>query len=79
LLLAYQGFERGVATFYDLPGIPETRTYNSLLQLTRDTVRGVMDMQYNYTALEKGTSMIRACQGKTEISLHFLEESPEAL
>jgi hypothetical protein len=21
LLLAYQGFERGVATFYDLPGI----------------------------------------------------------
>jgi hypothetical protein len=22
LLLAYQGFERGVATFYDLPGIP---------------------------------------------------------
>jgi hypothetical protein len=29
--------------------------------------------------MEKGTSMIRACQGKTEISLHFLEESPEAL
>jgi hypothetical protein len=22
LLLAYQGCERGVATFYDLPGIP---------------------------------------------------------
>ncbi len=22
MLLAYQGFERGVATFYDLPGIP---------------------------------------------------------
>jgi epoxyqueuosine reductase len=29
--------------------------------------------------LEKGTSMIRACQGKTELSLHFLEENPEAL
>jgi hypothetical protein len=25
LLLAYQGFERGVATFYDLPGIPVER------------------------------------------------------
>jgi uncharacterized protein (TIGR03435 family) len=24
LLLAYQGFERGVATFYDLPGIPSS-------------------------------------------------------
>jgi hypothetical protein len=23
LLLAHQGFERGVATFYDLPGIPQ--------------------------------------------------------
>ncbi len=28
----------------------DTRTYNSLLQLTRVTVPGVMDMQYNYTA-----------------------------
>jgi RHS repeat-associated protein len=28
----------------------ETRTYNSLLQLTRATVPGIMDMQYNYTA-----------------------------
>src|SRR6266705_1321827 len=25
LLLAYQGFERGVASFYDLPGIPSAR------------------------------------------------------
>ena len=30
MLLAYQGFERGVATFYDLPGIPEILDLDAL-------------------------------------------------
>jgi hypothetical protein len=34
LLLAYQGFERGVATFYDLPGIlgpPDSKAFSSAI------------------------------------------------
>jgi len=31
-------------------GYSETRTYNSLLQVTRITVAGAMDMEYRYTA-----------------------------
>ena len=31
-------------------GVGESRTYNSLFQMTRQTVNGAMDMQYNYTA-----------------------------
>ena len=33
-------------------GVSETRTYNSLLQLTRMTATGLMDMQYNYSATQ---------------------------
>ena len=34
-------------TYY---GASETRAYNGLLQMTRQTVAGAMDMQYVYTA-----------------------------
>jgi len=42
MLLAYQGFERGVATFYDLPDIPcrwrvaEMRRYSGRLALQKE-------------------------------------------
>ena len=32
-----------------------------------------------YRSAKPGTSMIRACQGETELSPHFLEGVPEAL
>jgi hypothetical protein len=37
LLLVYQGCERRVATFYDLPGIPHLKRTNVKYQITGDT------------------------------------------
>jgi hypothetical protein len=40
----------GEITSISNPSYTETRTYNSLLQLTRQTVSGVFDMEYIFTA-----------------------------
>lgn len=41
----------------------EVRTYNSLLQLTRQTVSGVMDMQYVYSANQNNGRIIQSIDG----------------
>jgi RHS repeat-associated protein len=49
-------------------GVSEGRTYNTLLQMTRQTVPGMMDMQYVYTAgADNGrvTSTIDGVMGET--------------
>ena len=44
-------------------GYSETRTYNSLFQLTRMTVGGVMDMQYVYPAGQNNGRITQAVDG----------------
>ena len=60
MLLAYQGFERGVATFYDLPGIPRRRV------LQGETVPSEEKI---YSIFEPHTDLIK--RGKTLKPVEF--------
>jgi len=53
----------GQVTSLSYDGYNETRTYNSLLQLTRMTVPGVMDMQYQYTTGQNNGRMSQSTDG----------------
>jgi hypothetical protein len=50
LLLAYQGFERGVATFYDLPGIPPPRPLEVIEKDIKALEGEILDLLKEVTA-----------------------------
>ena len=52
-------------------GYTETRTYNSLLQLTHASVSGMMDMQYNYSATQNNGRITGSVDGVTGESVSY--------
>jgi YD repeat-containing protein len=56
-------------------GLTETRAYNSLLQLTRQTVAGAVDMQYVYTAGQNNGRITSSVDGIWEGTINYLYDS----
>ena len=52
-------------------GFGETRTYNSLLQMTRMTVSGMMDMQYDYAAGANNGRITRSIDGVANETVNY--------
>uniref|UniRef100_Q024R0 YD repeat protein n=1 Tax=Solibacter usitatus (strain Ellin6076) TaxID=234267 RepID=Q024R0_SOLUE len=52
-------------------GYSETRTYNSLLQMTRQTVSGMMDMQYVYQNGQNNGRIVQAIDGIANESVNY--------
>jgi hypothetical protein len=52
-------------------GYSETRTYNSLLQMTHATVPGMMDMQYLYTAGANNGRIAQSIDGVAGETLNY--------
>ena len=59
----------------DYFGYNETRSYNSLLQMTHQTVSGMMDMQYNYTAGANNGRITSAIDGIANETVSYTYDS----
>jgi RHS repeat-associated protein len=57
----------------------ESFTYNSLLQLTRDTVPGLMDMQYIYTAGQNNGRVAETIDGVSGETVQYAYDSLQRL
>src|SRR5260370_24588443 len=60
-LSAYQGWERGVATFYDLPGIPAEAQTKSLLEAFPEDFLHILYTWAKYDDRDQTRAYLRGC------------------
>jgi len=60
-------------------GNTETRTYNTLLQMTRQTVSGQMDMQYVYTAGQNNGRVASTVDGVQNETVNYTYDAVNRL